>query len=243
MNPPREMEEGPFNSSPGCSFRFSEFFKSAQANGVVELFCSVENSHETESIWKGIESVDVNAEEEIVLYNSLFSPLPAADSLIKRNQNLEMQCFDNSVSLDDEEEEEAEEKETQKVHKLYQRRQRRVNKMQEKQKKQVNILGDVKKKDFNKYRAILKFFKIFFTAKKCISGVRNDHYSNKTFEALKNCSAEILERASNVLKDMLQTIMKMPRKSKDEVDFRMVEFMIIPRFLISREKIRRFVAD
>ena len=99
-----------------------------------------ENSHKTESIWKEIQSIEVSPEEEVVLYSSLFSPMHVANSLIKRNQNLEMQCLENSVSLEEEEEEEAEGKGTQKANKLYQRRKERVSKMQDKQMKQVHIL-------------------------------------------------------------------------------------------------------
>ena len=101
----------------------------------------------------------------------------------------------------------------------------------------------MKKRDFEKYVALLKFFKIFFTIKKAIPGVRNDYYSSKTFDALKNSPADLLEKASKILWSMFREIMKVPSKSKEEVDGRVVEFMIIPRFLISREKIRRLVAD
>ena len=46
------MEEGGFISSPGHSFRVSEFFKSAQRNDILDFFCRVEKSSETESVWK-----------------------------------------------------------------------------------------------------------------------------------------------------------------------------------------------
>ena len=103
-------------------------------------------------------------------------------------------------------------------------------------------MEEVKKKDPEKYAALLKFFKIFFLARNTIPGVRNDYYSSKTFDALKNSPINILEGASNILLSMLREIMK-TAKSKEELDGRVAEFMIIPRFLISREKIRRLVAD
>ena len=60
MNQPQETEGTPNLSPAQFSFRFSEFIKSNHPNGMMELFCSAENSHETESIWNEIQSISVN---------------------------------------------------------------------------------------------------------------------------------------------------------------------------------------
>ena len=95
---------------------------------------------------------------------------------------------------------------------IYKKRAKRVSKLKEKEKKQMGILEDVKEKDFERYKAILCFFKIFYIAKKQISGIRNDYYSQKTFSAIKNSKADILKQAGKVLLSMIENIFKLPKK-------------------------------
>lgn len=71
--------------------------------------------------------------------------------------------------------------------------------------------------------------------------LRTDYYSNKTFFALKNASVEELSSATKVVQSMLINILKSPVKTEesellksDRTNERIIEFLIIPRFLISK---------
>lgn len=70
--------------------------------------------------------------------------------------------------------------------------------------------------------------------------------------AIKNASEEELHQATRVLRRMLHNIMAYPKiyPSSEEAlsknanfDERLLEFLIIPRFLISREKINKLNKD
>ena len=52
--------------------------------------------------------------------------------------------------------------------------------------------------------------KLFADIKKNLIGIRNDYYSAKTFNALKNCSAETLNRTTKILKIILEEILALP---------------------------------
>lgn len=63
------------------------------------------------------------------LINLLFSPKVVTQSLVRRNQYLEMKCFDNSESEPEE---------------IYHKRKERVNSLEKKEKKNWEILLELK---------------------------------------------------------------------------------------------------
>ena len=106
----------------------------------------------------------------------------------------------------------------------------------------------MRKEDLPKYLSFVRFMKFLFEVKNKIEGTRTDYYSTKTFCALKNSSQEDLASLTSILKKVFASICKVQKffieeeicKNKDGV---ILEFLIIPRFLISKEKISRICRD
>jgi hypothetical protein len=124
-----------------------------------------------------------------------------ADSLMRRNQNLEMQYLENSVSSEEHDS-------------IYNRRKRRVKKMEEKKKNETHILEEIKNSDIEKYKAVMSFLHLFYHIRNGISGTRIDYYSSKTFTALKNSDTETLKKLTKVLLAMADELYNMPSKDK-----------------------------
>ena len=90
--------------------------------------------------------------------------------------------------------------------------------------------------------------KFFYEIKKKVKGIRTDYYSTKTFYALKNSIESDLKSMTNVSKRMFEAVFKMPRiygesSQNGSIDGRILEFLIIPRFLISKEKLSKLSKD
>lgn len=93
--------------------------------------------------------------------------------------------------------------------------------------------------------------RLFASIKLAINGIRSDYYSSKVFTTLQKISIPDLYRISRTLFDMYRAIMKQPIRDEtmlregsngEKVDERLVEFLIIPRFLISKDKLLK-IAD
>lgn len=141
--------------------------------------------------------------------------------------------FDNSDSEPDE---------------IYNKRKQKVSKLQTKEQGQLEELESLLSQQPSKYLSIIDFMKFFYHIKVKANGIRTDYYSNKTFLALKNSSEADLKSITHASRRMFEAIFKMPRiygdsSSSEGVDGRILEFLIIPRFLISKEKLSKLSKD
>ena len=134
---------------------------------------------------------------------------------------------------------------------IYFKRKQRAKKLEAKEEQQVHILEEIFNKDEEKHRTLGHFMRLFFCVKQSIKGIRSDYYSNKVFNTLHKTPNADLKKITKVLYEMLQSIMcltvdpEMIRKvsPEEDVDERLIEFLIIPRFLISKDKLLKISTD
>ena len=123
---------------------------------------------------------------------------------------------------------------------MFNRRKKKVNDLMTKEEEQLQVIKDIRRENYGKYKAIIEFVKFFCLIKDSIPSIRTDYYSNKTFCAIKNANEYELKMATRAVSRMYNNIMNCPRKSNPsshrsgQVDERIIEFLIIPRFLISK---------
>ena len=77
--------------SPKVSDRPSDIFKVGLTQSNIDLFCKSEVFNDQDYHDEKEKSISINVQDEQVLYDTLFSPCTMADSLMRRNQSLEMQ--------------------------------------------------------------------------------------------------------------------------------------------------------
>ena len=103
----------------------------------------------------------------------------------------------------------------------------------------MDELDEMKREDMGKYLSFLHFMKFLFEVKTKISTTRTDYYSTKTFCALKNSSQQDLTSLTAILRKIFTNIYQthkyfMEEEISKSQDGRILEFLIIPRFLISK---------
>ena len=100
--------------------------------------------------------------------------------------------------------------------------------------------------------AIAKFMKLFASIKQAVKGIRIDYYSRKVFTTLEKTSTSDLLQATNTLFNMYYSIMSQPLKDSlmvrdsiegTKVDLRLIEFLILPRFMISKGKLLKLAEN
>lgn len=135
---------------------------------------------------------------------------------------------------------------------IYKRRKSKVANLAEKDKKNKSLLEQIKITDEEKYKKLQRFLKFLSFVKSNINGVRHDYYSQKTFQTLNRSSEKELEELTkalvvmynNVKSKSTSTYEKIAKKEdRYTIDEKEVDFLILPRFLISKEKMIKFLHD
>lgn len=116
----------------------------------------------------------------------------------------------------------------------------------------MHLLEEIQRKDPEKHLIISQFMKLFASIKQAIRGIRSDYYSSKVFATLQKTPEEDLRRVTKALFDMYNSVIRLPLKDEtmvregndgEKVDERLIEFLIIPRFLISKDKLVKIADD
>ena len=119
--------------------------------------------------------MDEEEDPNLLYFHTFFSPKQMAESIQRRNDNLEMLSFEKSEEEPDD---------------VYNRRKKKVTDLISKEEQQLNMIKDIRRENYGKYMAIIEFVKFFCMIKERLQGARTDYYSNKTFCALKNATEE-----------------------------------------------------